>query len=89
MSGNPKDWTPRRIGKVAVSIGRMSWPALDNLADLEWQLRYGNPEAVRFAAASVVAAYQQMVRDPRTKRDAVIRCLRRAEAMGNEVKEMG
>jgi len=38
------------------------WPLIQYVEDggLEWQLRYGDPERVRFAAASVVAAYQRL-----------------------------
>lgn len=61
----------------------MIWPIPDRgAAELEWRLRYGLGTPDRsdlLAAASIVAAYAQMVRDPQSKRNAVVRCLREAQ----------
>lgn len=43
---------------VDVGGGAFMAAPLDNL---EWQLRYGSPEAVRFEAASVVASYRHLI----------------------------
>jgi hypothetical protein len=60
----------------------MTWPlANDAIGDVEWVLRYA-PEVSgtdRFIAASVLAAYRELVHCPRAKREAVIRRLRQAE----------
>lgn len=45
---------------IHVDVGGDAFMAapLDNL---EWELRYGSPEAVRFEAASVVASYRHLI----------------------------
>lgn len=57
----------------------MSWPVPGGRLDaLEYLLRYGGPSHSDLLwAASVIAAYRQMVMDPRTKREHVIRTLRK------------
>ena len=45
---------------VSVDVGGGAFMAAP-LGELEWQLRYGNVEAVRFEAASVVASYRYLI----------------------------
>jgi len=61
-----------------IRIKDMSWPLPDG--DLEWTLRYSQElsETDRLRAASILAAYAQMIRDPVAKRQMVIREIRRA-----------
>jgi hypothetical protein len=48
------------------------------MADLEWSLRYGNPEKGELLlAASIIAAYRQMVGDTQKKRSMVVSELRK------------
>lgn len=60
----------------------MTWPVPGHrLADAEHALRVGGAvESDLLIAASVIAAYRQMVTDPKRKREVVVRHLR--EAMG-------
>jgi hypothetical protein len=54
------------------------WPK-QHVPDLEWTLRYGRPEdvvAVRMVAASVVSAYEEIVRAKTARRNQVVRELR-------------
>lgn len=60
----------------------MTWPAAcDRAGDVQWLLRYG-PEALsmadRLVAASIVAAYCDLVTCDRDKRNRVVREVRRA-----------
>ncbi len=61
----------------------MCWPrAGSRLDDLEWTLRYGDPEDVvkaRMIAASVVAAYKALVLKTAKDRAYVVRELRAVE----------
>jgi len=66
------------------TIKDMSWPLPD--AGLEWRLRYGEPtNADMLGAASILAAYTQMIRDPQEKRQMVIGAIREA-LRGEEAK---
>lgn len=65
------------------SFDEMCWPVPGERAgEVEWRLRY-TPEALSRAdqllAASIISSYRQMVGDPETKRNAVIRQLRLAQ----------
>lgn len=67
------------VGLSAVFDG-MTWPRADNATgNLEWRLRHA-PESITPAnycsLASIIAAYRELVRCPRTKREAVVRVLR-------------
>lgn len=66
-------------GGAFASFDNMSWPVPgERLQALEHQLRYGEPSATDLQwAASVISAYRQMVNDPRTKREHVVRTLRK------------
>jgi hypothetical protein len=70
-------------GKFVARDAGGTWPTPMDEPDtsLEWRLRYANHEQLvkdRFLAASVVSAYRELIRLPRTQRDAVIRDLRAA-----------
>lgn len=68
-------------GAYAVFDG-MTWPLPgERMGEVEWQMRYGEPDKQdRMLAASIIAAYRQMVGDTSEKRAAVVRALRKAEA---------
>lgn len=68
------------VGKGSVArFDGMSWPVPgERLDEVEHALRYGTPSrSEMLLAASVLEAYRQMVTDPRTKREHVIRTLRK------------
>ena len=58
----------------------MVWPApCERLGDVEWLMRNGEPTMQdRLLAASVIAAYGELVRCNRDKRNRVVSELRRA-----------
>lgn len=60
-----------------VSVGGGIWPAADaSLDELEWTLRYGTPSrADVLDAASVLAAYRQMVGSNERTRAVTVRVL--------------
>lgn len=61
----------------------MTWPDPDDPLEIEWTLRYGTPtRAQLLAAASMIAAYKQLVADPQVRRNAKIAGIRRAQAGG-------
>ena len=57
----------------------MTWPVpCDDMGELQWRLRYGYArEGDKILAAEIITAYQQMIRDPRRKRDMVVAELRK------------
>lgn len=58
--------------------GGMCWPAPgERLDEIGWQLRYGDPVANRFLAASVVGAYAELIRVTAKRRNEIIRELRK------------
>ncbi len=61
--------------KTYTKVGKdMTWPSYDQ-GDLEWQLRYGSEKQVieaRFRLASIVAAYQELIRKPQKQRNAIL-----------------
>jgi len=61
-----------------IKIKDVVWP-LPN-GDLEWRLRYATEisEVDRMRAASILAAYAQMIRDTTEKRQMVVREIRKA-----------
>lgn len=65
-------------GRSFAHFDNMTWP-LPN-GELEWRLRYAPniPLRDRLVAASILSAYAQMVGDPTTKRQKVVRALRAA-----------
>lgn len=59
----------------------MAWPNPIDPLDVEWSLRYGTPTREQLnVAASMIAAYKQLVEDPKTRRDAKVAGIRRALA---------
>ena len=64
---------------IFLSFDGMCWPTAGvACADLEWVLRYGEPTKQELlCAASVLAAYRQMVYDGREKRQRVIHMLKK------------
>jgi hypothetical protein len=58
----------------------MTWPVPgERLDEVEHTLRYGTPSrSDLLQAASVIAAYSQMLRDPRRHREHVVRNVREA-----------
>jgi hypothetical protein len=60
----------------------MIWPSYNRaVSEIEWKLRHA-PESMtkgeKLAAASVIAAYMQMIGDTQRKRNAVCKALREA-----------
>jgi|SRR6185369_8665962 len=59
----------------------MAWPNPIDPLDVEWSLRYGTPTREQLnVAASMIAAYKQLVEDPKTRRDAKVAGIRRVLA---------
>ena len=58
-----------------------TWPVPDDgLAELEWRLRYGTPtRSDLLTAASVMAAYRQLIEATEAQRNRVVRALREAQ----------
>ena len=63
------------------NFDEMTWPApCEQMGDLAWRLTWADGETTkqdRIMAASIIAAYMQMVSDPAKKRQRVIAELRR------------
>lgn len=56
----------------------MCWPAKgERLTEIQWQLRYGDPVANRFVAASIVDAYAALIDMTAKRRNEIIRELRK------------
>jgi hypothetical protein len=73
-----------RDGQFIVLSNGCIWPTpMDGReSSLEWRLRYGTAEQLahdRYCAASIVAAYRELIRLPAKQRKAVIHDLRKAE----------
>ena len=64
-------------------IEDMTWPApSDALDDVQWRLRFSAPTKSDLrVAADVMAAYNQMIADPKCKRDLVVSELRKGPDM--------
>jgi len=62
-----------------LKIKDMTWPMPGHRMDeIEWLLRYGQPTHMdQMGAASIIAAYRQMVSDTQAKRNMVISALRK------------
>lgn len=74
---------------LAACFDDMTWPtAGEACGDLEYALRHGDDvtrtEAV--CAATVLAAYRELVTCPRSKREAVVRRLREAKVIEAKAK---
>jgi hypothetical protein len=70
------------FNKWVVRFDGMTWPrAGEEATELDWRLRYA-PDVSRsdlLMAASIIGAYRSMVWDPRSKRERVIREIRKIE----------
>lgn len=68
-----------------VNFDGMAWNVPDaTQGDLEWRLRYGTPtKPDLLRAASILAAYEELVTCNRRKRDYVVRNIREA-MMGSQ-----
>jgi hypothetical protein len=69
-------------------IDDMTWPMpCEDMNDLSYRLTYADniSKQDRLAAASVMAAYRQMIRDPRDQRQRVVRGIRAAMSAEGEV----
>lgn len=76
------------IAEYSAAFDDMSWPrAGESCRELEWRLRYHKDELFdltredELIAASVLAAYHELVHCPRAKREAVVRRLRQVERL--------
>lgn len=59
----------------------MTWPNPNDPGDVEWALRHGTPTpAQRMVAASMVAAYKQLVKDSQKVRNGKVAGIRQAMA---------
>lgn len=69
--------------KTHTKVGpEMTWPSYNEaVSEVEWKLRHA-PESMtrsdQLTAASVIAAYMQMIGDTQKKRNAVCKSLREA-----------
>lgn len=71
---------PKRTGYRLVEVGGTRWPPTDERADaVEWKLRHA-PEQLtasdRMVAASILAAYRELLFKPAAKQRAVLLALR-------------
>lgn len=65
--------------KTYLRFDDMTWPNPDDPMDIEWKLRYGQPtQSERHIAASMIAAYKQLVNDPQRRRNEKIAGIRKA-----------
>lgn len=73
--------------RLYAKIGEMVWPCPGReLDDVEYSLRHGTPTRSQLmVAASVMAAYRQMILDTAKKRAYVVRSLR-VESLTEKVK---
>ena len=68
------------IGDTHAGFDDMAWPRAGNTAGhVEYLLRHGS--VGQMTAASIIAAYRELVFCPRAKREAVIRRLRQIEQL--------
>lgn len=59
----------------------MTWPHPGDPGEVEWTLRYGTPTREQLnVAASMVAAYKQLIEDPQRRRNEKVAGVRRAQA---------
>ncbi len=60
-------------------FGKMTWPHPHDPLEVEWSLRYGAPSREQMrTAASIIAAYRELVDEPVRRRNEKIAGLRRA-----------
>lgn len=69
-----------RTSTKRVPIGESaSITGLQGLDDLEWELRYGDPNDVRFLAASIVSDYRALIQMTQRRRNEVCEAIKNAE----------
>lgn len=56
-----------------VQFDGMSWPSLEGLDDMEWNLRYARLEPTRMEVVALVSAYRALVRASQKHRNYVCR----------------
>jgi hypothetical protein len=72
-------------GPTYVAFDGMTWPNPADPLEVEWSLRYGAPSREQMlVAASVVAAYRQLVEDPQRIRNGKVATLRQALAAAEQ-----
>lgn len=72
-------------GPTYVAFDGMTWPNPADPLEVEWSLRYGAPSREQMlVAASVVAAYRQLVEDPQRIRSGKVATLRQALAAAEQ-----
>ena len=56
------------------------------MSEVEWVMRHGTPTVhERMMAASIIAAYQQMIKDPQKKRNYIVSELRKGSGPNKPV----
>lgn len=90
----PNTGDVQRIGDIAVRIRvapgegeTIQYAALTGLGNLEWTLRYGDVQSVRYLAASVVDSYRALILATQARRNFVVRSLRKARDFQNSKDE--
>lgn len=64
---------------IYLNFDEMTWPNPEDPADVEWALRYGTPTPTQLnIAASMIAAYRQLIEDPARRRNEKITGIRNA-----------
>ena len=61
-----------RMAKPYLFFGGMTWPNPEHAGDLEWKMRYALEHVTRgeqLTAASILAAYRELVAMPQKKRN--------------------
>lgn len=73
------------MSRVYLHFGGMAWPNPADPNDIEWTLRYGEPTREQLmVAASMVAAYKQLVADPQRTRNDKVGGIRAAQATSSQ-----
>jgi len=71
------------VSRSSVAFNEMAWPRAGNYGgDVEWRLRHARDHVTpsdMVMAASILAAYRELVHCPERKRRLVVRALRRVE----------
>lgn len=66
--------------------GRVSYPSLyaEREDTVEWELRHGDPNKVRWEAAAIVSAYRALVWESQRNRNKICNALRKNPYGGKE-----
>lgn len=85
--------TFEHIGRSSVAFSEMAWPRAGNYGgDVEWRLRHAREHVTpsdMVVAASIIAAYRNLVHCPERKRRLVVRALRQVERTHPYESEIG